>query len=225
VGKRIRYVSNQPDWFQVVGLTRDTKHYGLDQEMKPSVFVPFRVLGSNGMYIVVRSAGDPDTLTSSVREAVRQADPGLPIFDLRTMTSRLNRSLWTRRVYSWLFGTFAGMAILLAATGIYGVISFAVSQRTREIGIRMALGARPQQVMAAVLGPGMALVGAGIVVGVAASVFTSRFLSSLLFGVSPSAIITYLIVIGTVALVGALANLIPARRAAEVDPIRALRFD
>jgi predicted permease len=225
VGKRIRHPGPQPDWFQVVGLTKDTKHYGLDQEMKPSVFVPFRVGPSNGMYTVVRTGTEPDSLIAPIREVIRKLDPDLPAFDVRSMSSRVDRSLWTRRVYSWLFGVFAAVAVLLAAAGIYGVISFSVSLRTREIGIRMAFGARPEQVMAGVLKTGMLLVAMGIILGVVASQLTSRLLQSLLFGIGTREILTYTVVVLAVAVIGAAANYLPARRAAGVDPIRALRAE
>src|SRR5262249_13080432 len=153
-------------------------------------------------YLVARTTGDPAALVSAIRETTRQLDPDLPIYDVRTMSERVNRSLWTRRVYSWLFAVFAGIAVLLAAAGIYGVISFGVSQRTREIGIRMALGARPGQVMATVLKTGMLLVATGMILGLVASQLTSRMIESLLFGVSPHAIATYIAVIAAIALVG-----------------------
>jgi predicted permease len=226
VGKRIHYSGAKVvDWFEVVGLTKDTKHYGLDQEMKPCVFVPFHVLSNNGMFMVARTSSDPETISRSVREIARRLDPDLPIFDVQTLISRVDRSLWTRRVYSWLFGTFAAVAVLLAAAGIYGVISFGVSQRTREIGIRMALGARPEQVMASVLGRGMLLVALGVVFGTVAALFTSHLIESLLFGVTSRQAATYALVIAAIALVGAAANYIPARRAAGVDPMRALRSE
>ena len=226
VGKRIRYpFAQKTDWLQVVGLVKDTKHYGLDQEMKPSVFVPFRLNDVNSMYVIARISGNPDSIVAAAREAVRRLDPDLPVSDVRTMTSRVDRSLWTRRVYSWIFGVFAGVAVLLAAAGIYGVISFSVSQRTREIGIRMALGARPRQVMTAILRTGMALVAIGIALGVGAALAAANLLRSILFEVSPRDVTIYAAVMLAVAVVGALANFIPARRAAAIEPTRALRFD
>ncbi len=226
IGKRIRYYPMpNPEWFQVVGLVKDNRHYGLDQPMRQSVFLPVHVNANNAMTLAVRTAGDPESLAGPIRDITRQLDPNLPLFDVHTMTDRVDRSLWTRRVYSWLFGVFAGVAVLLAAAGIYGVISFTVSQRTREIGIRMALGARPQQVMASVLKTGMLLVVIGIVIGTAVSFAATNLIRSMLFNVSPREAGVYLAVVAGIAIIGALANYAPARRAAGVDPMRALRME
>jgi predicted permease len=224
VGKRIRFVGDS-HWIQVIGEVRDTAHYGLDGERRPGVFLAYPLLAPTAMTVAVRSAIDPHSLVAPAREILRQMNPDLPMFKIQTMTERLDRSLWSRRAYSWLFGAFAVVALLLAGAGIYGVISFAVSRRTREIGIRMALGARPAQVMRGVLGDGMLLVGAGAALGLAAAWFAAQFLETILFGVSPRDAITYAVVAGVIAVVGAVANYIPARRAARVDPNQALRFE
>ena len=225
LGKRIRYSWSKDEWMQVIGLTRDVKHYGLDQEMRPSVYVPHRQMPMQGMSIVLRGSMDPRGLVAPAREALRQIDQDLPMFDIRTMTERLDQSLWARRVYSWLFGAFAAVALVMAAGGIYGVVSYAVSQRTHEIGIRMALGARPDQVLRQVLASGMALAAIGVAVGLAATLWAARLLNTLLFGVSARDPLIYGAVILGVASVALLANLVPARRAAAVDPMRALRFE
>jgi putative ABC transport system permease protein len=224
-GKRIRYSWKKDEWMQVIGVTRDAKHYGLDQEMRPSVYVPHRQRAMEAMSIVLRGAMDPRGLVAPARDVLRQMDQDLPMFDIRTMTEQLDRSLWVRRVYSWLFGAFAAVALVLAAAGIYGVVSYAVSQRTHEIGIRMALGARPDQVLRQVLASGMALTSIGVVVGLAGALWAARLLQTLLFGVSSRDPVIYSAVILGVALVALLANLVPARRAAAVDPMRALRFE
>ena len=225
IGKRIRYSWDKDKWMQVVGVTRDEKHYGLDQEMRPSVYVPHRQMSNNTMSIVLRGAIEPRGLVTPAREILRQIDPDLPMFDIRSMTETLDRSLWARRAYSWLFGAFAVVALVLAMAGIYGVVSYAVSQRTHEIGIRMALGAQSGQVLRQVLGSGMVLVSIGVVVGLAATLWASRMLETLLFGVSSRDLPVYASVIIGVACVALLANLVPARRAAAVDPMKALRFE
>jgi predicted permease len=225
IGKRVRTRTGNGKWIEVVGLARDEKHYGLDQEMKPSVFLPLHGVPRNSMNIVLRGAIEPQMLIAPAREILRQMDPELPMFDIRTMTERLDRSLWARRAYSWLFGAFALVALVLAAAGIYGVISYAVSQRTQEIGIRMALGAQPRQVLGEVLASGMLLVSAGVAIGLAGALAVVRLLQTLLFGISSRDPIVYAAVMLGVILVGLVANFVPARRAASVDPLRALRFE
>ena len=225
IGKRIRYSWDKDKWMQVVGITRDEKHYGLDQEMRSSVYVPHRQMSNNTMSIVLRGAMDPQGLVTPARQILRQADADLPMFDIRSMTETLDRSLWARRAYSWLFGAFAVVALVLSMAGIYGVVSYAVSQRTHEIGIRMALGAQSGQVLRQVLGGGMVLVSIGVAVGLAATLWASRMLETLLFGVSSRDLPVYAFVIIGVACVALLANLVPARRAAAVDPMKALRFE
>jgi putative ABC transport system permease protein len=233
VGKRVRQSGG--GWYQVVGLLRDEKHFGLDQEAKPCIFHPYDMtvatVDSNDaralryMSIIVRGYTDPKMLVGAAREIVQQLDPDVPMYAVETMTEQLDQSLWARRAYSWLFGAFAMIAILLAAAGVYGMISYAVSQRTQEIGIRVALGARPNQVLGLVLRGGMALVSVGVVIGMVGALWATRLLRTLLFGVSSYDPFIYgavaLIVLG----VGLLANFVPANRAAKVDPIRALRFE
>jgi putative ABC transport system permease protein len=228
IGRRIRRTGGErkpADWIEVVGITRDEKHYGLEQEMKPGVFLPLRGIPVNWMNIVLRGSIDPQLLIPSAREILRQMDTDVPMYDVRSMTERVDRSLWARRAYSWLFAAFAVIALLLAAAGIYGVVSYAVSQRTQEIGIRMALGAQPGQVLREVLGSGMVLVSIGVVVGLAGAFWAVRLLQSLLFGVSSRDPIIYSAVVPGVVLVGLMANFVPARRAASIDPMRALHFE
>jgi putative ABC transport system permease protein len=228
IGKRIRHTLGErkpTDWIEVVGITRDEKHYGLEQEMKPGVFLPLREIPVNWMNIVLRGSIEPQMLIPPAREILREMDADIPMYEVRTMTERLDRSLWARRAYSWLFAAFAGVALLLAAAGIYGVVSYAVSQRTQEIGIRMALGAQPGQVLREVLGGGMVLVSVGVVVGLVGAFWAVRLLQSLLFGVNSRDPMIYSAVVLGVVLVGLMANFVPARRAASIDPMRALHFE
>ena len=226
VGRRIRHSWDKKDqWMQIVGVMHDEKHYGLDQEMRPSVFMPYREVPMDSMSLVLRGAVSPTSLVAPAREILRQMDPDVPMYDVRPLTEALDRSLWARRAYSWLLGAFAVVALILAAAGIYGVVSYAVSQRTHEIGIRMALGARSDQVLRQILGSGMVLVSIGVAIGLLATLWAVRLLDTLLFGVSARDPLTYAIVILGVVCVALLANLVPARRAAAVDPMRALRFE
>jgi putative ABC transport system permease protein len=234
VGKRIRYPGG-PDWYQVIGLLRDEKHDGLDQDAKPGVFLPYptAIRAANGddlrslrlMSIILRGSKDMAMLAGPAREIVRQLDADVPMYAIQTMPEKLEQSLWTRRAYSWLFGAFAFVAILLAAAGVYGIVSYAVSQRTQEVGIRVALGARPVQVLRQVLLGGMKLISIGVAAGLIGALWTTSLLSTLLFGVSSRDPVIYAAVVIGVTAVGLLANFLPARRAATLDPVQALRSE
>ena len=225
VGRRISYQSQKPQWMNVAGVVEDTRHYGLDQEVRPTVYVAYRENSRNSMSIVLRGGIGAQALLAESRALVHEADPELALYDIRTMEERLERSLWARRTYSWLFGVFAGIALALAVAGIYGVVSYAVTERTREIGIRMALGANPAQVLSAVLREGMLLAGMGIGIGIIGALAGARLLQSLLAGVSPHDPWALAVVSVGLTLAALAANFIPARRAASVDPMRALHFE
>ena len=181
VGKRIRFNGAKTSWMQVIGVTRDEKHYGLDQPTKPSVLLLLRQQPHDSLSIAVDAAGDPGLLVTPARQVVERMDRDLPLFSVRTMAERVKRSLWARRAYSWLFSALALVALFLAAAGIYGVISYAVAQRTAEIGIRMALNTSPAEVLGGVLRSGISVVAVGAAAGTAAAGLLGR----LLFGVSP----------------------------------------
>jgi predicted permease len=225
VGKRVSYRGSKPMWMHVVGVANDTKHYGLDQDARPEVYMPYRQQPRNSMNIVLHSSVDATSLIAVAREVVRRADPDLALYNVMTMQARLERSLWVRRTYSWLFGVFAALALALAVAGIYGVVSYAVTQRTREIGIRMALGANPGQVLGGVLREGMLLAGIGVALGIVGALVSTRLLETLLAGVSPHDPWAFVAVSIGLALAALAANFVPARRAASVDPMRALRFE
>jgi len=232
--KRIRYPGGQ-DWYEVIGWFRDERHDGLDQDVKPIVFLPYSTAVLTAdindlrslrlMSIILRGPKDPAMLAGAARAIVRGMDADIPMYALETMTGRLERSLWTRRAYSWLFGTFAVIAILLAAAGVYGIVSYVVSQRTPEIAVRAALGARPAQVLKDVLLGGMALVSIGVAAGLLGALWATNVLRTLLFGVSSRDPVIYASVVAGVIVVGLLANFLPARRAATVDPVRVLRSE
>jgi putative ABC transport system permease protein len=225
VGKRIRHSADKAPWITVIGVVKDEKHYGLDQEARPAVYFPYGEAPLESMSILLRGAMDPEALTEPARETLRRLDPDVALYDVRTMTARLQQSMWARRAYSWLFGAFGIVALILAAAGVYGVISYAVSRRTHEIGIRMALGARPGQIVRAILASGMILAAAGAGIGLIATLAAARWLEALLFGVSSRDPLIYAAVIVGLAGVSLAANFIPARRAAAVDPMCALRAE
>jgi predicted permease len=223
IGKRVRFSGEDNSWLTVVGMTRDVRHYGLAERMRPGVYLPQAWFGSASMGIVVKTAGDPLDLADAVQRLVLEADPEVPIYEVSTMERNLDESLWTQRASSWLFAVFASIALLLAVGGIYGVVSYAVGQRTREIGIRVALGAQRAQVVAKVLRQGLLLLALGAVIGIAGGYVAARSLSAALYGVNPDDPLVYVLVTLLLVLVALLANLLPARRAAAIDPMRVLR--
>src|SRR5262249_53501590 len=219
IGKRIRRLGRK-DWYQVIGLLHDEKHYGLDQEMKPSVFLPYAktiftvdrndARSLDEISVIIRSSTDPKILVGPAREIVRRIDPDIPMYAIQTMMEQLDQSLWARRGDSWVFGVVALIAILLAAAGVYGVVSYAVSQRTQEIGIRMALGARPEQVLGQALRGGMSLVSIGVIVGLVLAFWATKLLQSLLFGVSLRGSVIYGAVVLVLLCVGFAGEFVPA---------------
>ncbi len=222
IGKRVRNGEKAP-WRTVVGVVHDVKHYGLERPARPGVYIPVPVL--SGMTVVLRTAGDPASIGPAARAALREIDPEVPAYDMRTMDERLALSRSLRSAYSWLLGVFAVMALLLALGGSYGVTSYLVSQRTRELGIRVALGAKGADISRAVLKGSLAVVATGVVIGIAGAIGAGRFLSSLLFGVPPYDGIILALAAGALFTTGLLANWLPARRASRVDPMISLRTD
>jgi len=223
VGKRIRNNEKAP-WMTVVGYVADVKHYGLEQPMRPGVYYALPRIPQSGT-VVLKTEGDPTQLAATVRGIVRRMDPELPTYNVKTMEERLAQSLALRAVYSWILGVFAVMALLLALGGSYGVTSYLVSQRTRELGIRVALGAGRRDISKAVLTGGLTVVGIGVAVGLIAAVGAGRWLSSLLFGVPPYDAVILASAVVALVTTGFLANWLPARRASRVDPMVSLRMD
>jgi predicted permease len=224
LGRRIRAGDENP-WLTVVGVVRDVKHYGLHAEMRPGVYLPYRGSVRREMTVALRARSDPEALAPLARAAVRELDPTLPIFQLTSMSRRLQDSLWIRRTSSWLVSLFAVFSLALAVAGIYGVISHAVNERTREIAIRMALGARRSQVVASVLRQGSTLLALGVGLGAACALASGRLLSSFLFQVSATDLRVYAVVFGILVTFGLLANWFPARHACAIDPMDSLRAD
>jgi putative ABC transport system permease protein len=222
LGKRLRFSSEGP-WIAVVGVLADIRQAGLDTPPKAEVYLPAAQQPAFANWLAVRTEGDPARLAPAVRQAIRTVDPGTPIVDVSTMEEILDRETFQRHVQMVLLSTLAGLAVLLASLGIYGVLAYLVGRRTQEIGIRMALGAAPADVLRAVLGQGLRLSALGIAAGIVAALGVTRVLSKLLFGVTPTDPVTFLSVIVLLLAVASAASYIPARRAMKIDPILALR--
>jgi putative ABC transport system permease protein len=224
IGKRIG--NGRPEgWREIVGVTADVKHFGLSQDARASMFVPHGLRSARRMTVVVRTAGAPMSLSSALRGAVAAMDKNLAVSNISAMEEITARSIGQERYTLLLLGLFSALALLLAVAGIYGVMSYAVAQRTHEIGVRMALGAQTRDVLKMVVTQGMALVLAGVGIGLASSLALTGFIRGLLFGVSATDPMTFAGVAALLALVALLACWIPARRAAKVDPMIALRCE
>jgi putative ABC transport system permease protein len=232
LGKRIKYgdletPEDQSPWYTIVGVVADTRRTGFDSEVRSETFLPLAQEPAGRLTLVVRAAGgaDPAALTAAVRGAVQAVDPEQPVFDIKTMDQWISETIAQRRLNMILLGIFALVALLLAAVGIYGVISYSVTQRTHEIGVRMALGAQRSDVLKMILGQGIGLTLAGIGIGLVGALFLTRLMASLLFGVSAADPLTFIIVPILLTAVSLLACYIPARRATRVDPMIALRYE
>ncbi|HEY7236440.1 MAG TPA: ABC transporter permease [Gemmatimonadaceae bacterium] len=232
IRKRFRYGpstspndSTQNPWFTVVGVVGDMRRTGVDVPVRDEVFLPYPQNVSGRAMVVVRTAKDPLSIVSLVKQTVRGIDRDQPISNLQTMEQMLDALVAQRRFSMTLVGAFAVLALTLALIGAYGVTSYLVSQRTKEIGVRLALGAEPSRVARLVVREGMLVAGAGVLAGVVIALVTTRLASSLLYDVSPHDPVTIGIVVVTLLAVSAFANYLPARRAARVDPLTALRQD
>lgn len=214
--------SAEGPWAEVVGIVATAQIKDLTEPSKGTFYLPAYVSIST---LVVRTSGDPRPLAGAIRDQVLAVDPSQPVFDVKTMDERIAVTLETRRFAVVLLGIFGGLALLLAAIGLYGVLAFAVSQRTREIGIHMALGARTRDVLLMVIRQGMSLVVIGVVLGVAGAYAVTRTIRSLLFEVGTTDPLTFALVSLLLALVGFVACYLPARRATKVDPLVALRYE
>jgi len=228
VGRRFRLVGDEiPDWFTVVGVVADFRH-GQGNSRRPvfpSAYVPYSFAPTLNTGLTVRVAGDPARITTAVREQIRLADPTLPVFQVRTMEDLRQFSFWQYKLFGWMFSAFGFVALLLASVGVYGVLSYSVSQRRQEIGVRMALGAGRADVLRLVIGQGIRLAALGIGAGVFAALGVTQFIKTLLYNVTASDPASFGLVAVFLAIVAVIASYVPARRAMGVDPIIALRND
>jgi putative ABC transport system permease protein len=206
-----------------VGIVRDTKYGTLAEDGVPVAYMPLAQNHETGMTLYVRSSVPPATLVGALRREIQALEPNLPVPAIQTMSGTIGASLYTARMGAWLLSVSGGLALLLAVIGIYGVLSFTISRRTREMGIRLALGADTRQVFLLVVRDGMLLVGLGILVGLAGGLAGSRSLTSFLHGVSTTDAPTFAATVIILSVVALIACAIPARRAVRVSPIVALR--
>jgi putative ABC transport system permease protein len=228
IGARITYgnpADTATQWMTIVGVVGDTRVTGLTDGPYPQTYVPAAQTGASSMVVALRTSGDPTRLAGTVRRVVSELDPTLPVFEVKTMEQWLSQMIAQPRVGTTLLGVFAAIALILAAVGIYGLISYTVAQRTAEIGVRMALGAQPRDVLRLMVQQGMKPALAGIAVGIVGAWAATRLIQSLLFGVSPTDPLTFLAVVLFLAATALLAAYLPARRATRVDPMIALRAE
>jgi putative ABC transport system permease protein len=229
--RRLRPGGGAPQPWEIVGIVDDIRQSLVDRQSGPEIFVDFRQLpGPSGppgssRYFSLRTDRNPVSFASSVRGIARQLDDQAMVENVAPMENLVSNSIARPRLYAALMGVFAGLAMALAAIGIYGVMAYAITQRTREIGIRMALGARRSEILGLVLGQSSALVGAGIALGLGGAAAVTRYLEGLLFGLTPLDGPTFIGVALVFAAVATLAAFVPARRAAKVDPLVALRCE
>jgi putative ABC transport system permease protein len=225
IGRSLFWHSATGPRLTVVGVAGDVRNLSLETEPAPVVYLPSTAFRWNPMFLTIRTATDPASQTGAVRNAVRAIDPKVPISNVRTGEEILAVSIGPRRFTMFLLASFAGLALILASVGLFGVLSYLVSQRTHDIGVRLALGATPRDVFRLVVGRGMLLAGSGAAAGLAAAFWLSRALQALLFQVRPTDLITFATVVVVLLGVALIACYVPARRATRVDPVVALRYE
>jgi predicted permease len=225
VGQRFGSSVENNSTTEIVGVLRDAKYDSVRDAAPPTMYVPYAQTRLGSSMIAVRTAGLPGSVTSSIRAAVAEVDPNLPMMDVSTQIEQVERRFAQEKMFAQAYTLFGGLALVLAAIGLFGLMSYNVSRRTNEIGIRMALGAQRQDVLRLVMRESLILVTIGVVAGVAVALSTSRFVKTLLFGLAPTDAASVAAAIGVMVIVSALAGFLPARRASRVDPMVALRYD
>jgi predicted permease len=227
LGKRLSWSSNNgnPIWAEIIGVVGAVKHNGLDGVVRGQLYMPHNQRPQGAMYLVIRTSGNPTDVAGAVKSAIQTFDKDQPVYNIKTMEEYLAGSVAKRRFTMLLFGIFGAVALILAAVGLYGVMSYSVTQRTHEIGIRMALGAKQSDVLRLVVGQGMLLALAGVGIGIGAAFALTRLMSSLLFGVGATDPLTFILISFILTGVALGACFVPARRATRVDPMIALRYE
>jgi putative ABC transport system permease protein len=227
LGKRVTFGCEESEGFcrTIVGVVGNIRQESITDEAIPEMYLPFAQMPLNGTTVMVRTSADPLVLVGAVRNEVLAIDKDQPISDVKTLAQRVGEVVAVSRSLMLLFTAFALLALILGAVGIYGIVSYSVTQRTHEIGIRMALGARATDVLKLIMGNGIAMALIGIAMGVGGALAVTRFLKAMLFGVTPTDMLTFLAVSSLLFVVTLFASLIPARRATKVDPLVALRYE
>jgi len=224
-GRRVSLTGPEGPFLEVIGVARDSKYQSLADVARPYVYQPLLQSYDPNMTLVVRTTGEPRAITLAVREQIRALDANLPIAGVKTFREQLELSLFPSRIAAWTLGGFGLLALLLAAIGIYGIVSYAAAQRTREIGVRMALGAKQKDVLGLVLWDGLIATGAGLAVGLLLAAAATRVIAGFLYGVGATDPLTFIGVPLVLGLVAFVASYIPARRATKLDPLVALRYE
>jgi putative ABC transport system permease protein len=227
LGKRVSFACEQKEGLcrTIVGVVGNVRQESLTGDVAAELYLPFSQFPVNGMTLFVRTASDPRSFVAAVRSQVLAIDKTQPIYDVKTLAGRVSDATAVSRSLTVLFTAFALLALTLGSVGIYGIVSYAVTQRTHEIGVRMALGARAQDILQLILKHGLVLVLTGVAIGVASALALTRFLATLLFGITPTDTLTFIVVSLVFFLIAMFASLIPARRATKVDPLTALRYE
>ena len=227
LGKRVTFGCEESEGLcrTIVGVVGNIRQESLTDQAIPELYLPFAQMPMNGTTVMVRTSSYPLALAEAVRKEVLAIDPNQPIHDVKSLSQRVNDVVAVSRSLMLLFAAFALLALVLGAVGIYGIVSYSVTQRTHEIGIRMALGARTANVLSLIMKNGLTLVLTGIVIGIAGALALTRFLTTLLFGVTPTDVVTFVVVSFVFFVISIVASLIPAVRATRVDPLVALRYE
>jgi putative ABC transport system permease protein len=229
VGKRFKLGTSGTPWMTIVGIVADVRQMGMDVPVKAEMYLPYRQVSSHPWFgprdLVVRTSGDPMTLASAVRQIIRAIDPNQPVSNIGTMEDLLTRETGSRRLGMILLSGYAGLSLLLASLGIYGVLSYLVVQQTPEIGVRLALGALPRDILGLVIKKGAVLVVTGVAIGAIAALALTRLMASLLFGVGAADPLVFLGISALLTGVALAACFVPARRATKIDPMVALRYE
>jgi ABC-type lipoprotein release transport system permease subunit len=223
LGRRVGHSFEKSGEFEVVGVVRDTKYSSVRDPGPPTMYRCVWQEPVRGLTVVLRTTGDPLAMTETVRAAMRHVDPTLPLQRFTSQTEQISLRFAQERLFARAYAAFGALAVVLACIGLFGLMSYNVSRRTNEIGVRMALGAQRGRVVAMVMGESMRLVGIGLAVGLATALWAGRFVETVVYGLSPNDPLTIAAAVVLIAVVAALAGCLPARRASKVDPMDALR--